>query len=179
MMGELGLGLLSFSVGTPPEELRRRLGVYREGIANCTKPIPAQVNDRAAVFTMVNCAPTREESYAVSRESFEWYLQQSAAMVASVPKWIAEMKGELGTYEYLAPVVEMEEMIKEVTLENLLDMEAVVAGDPDDVVRLCRAYEATGADLLLCLVNPFKISHESVVQTIELMGTLVIPEFRK
>ena len=79
-------------------------------------------------------------------------------MVASVPKWIAEMKGELGTYEYLAPVVEMEEVIKEVTLENLLDMEAVIAGDPDDVIELCKAYESTGADLLLCLVNPYKIS---------------------
>ncbi len=179
MMGELGLGLLSFSVGTPPEELARRLGVYREGIANCTDPIPAKINDRAAVFTMVNCAPTREESYAVSRESFEWYLQQSAAMVASVPKWIAEMKGELGTYEYLQPVIEMEEVIKEVTLENLLDMKAVVAGDPDDVIELCKAYESTGADLLLCLVNPYNVSHESVVQTIELMGKHVIPEFRR
>src|SRR5437667_1726000 len=31
MMGELGLGLLSFSVGTPPAELARRVGIYREG----------------------------------------------------------------------------------------------------------------------------------------------------
>ncbi len=98
-------------------------------------------------------------------------------MVASVPKWIAEMKGELGTYEYLAPVVEMEASIREVTFDMLLEMEAVVAGDADDVIRLCRAYESTGADLLLCLVNPYKIPHESVVQTIELMGKHVIPEF--
>ena len=33
-------------------------------------------------------------------------------------------------------------------------------------------------DLLLCLVNPYKVSHESVMQTIELMGTEVIPPLR-
>jgi hypothetical protein len=43
---------------------------------------------------------------------------------------------------------------------------------------MCRAYEAAGVDLLLCLVNPYKIPHETVMRTIELMGTKVIPEFR-
>jgi len=38
--------------------------------------------------------------------------------------------------------------------------------------------EAAGVDLLLCLVNPFKIPHERVMQTIELMGKHVIPRFR-
>jgi hypothetical protein len=30
----------------------------------------------------------------------------------------------------------------------------------------------------LCLVNPYRVSHESVMQTIELMGSEVIPKFR-
>ena len=84
MMGELGLGLLSFSVGTPPEQLRERINLYRAGIARCRKPLGAFINNRAAAFTMVNCAPTREESYAASRESFQWYAKRSAELVASV-----------------------------------------------------------------------------------------------
>jgi len=67
MMGELGLGLLSFSVGTPPEQLKERVDVYRAGIAACKQPLGRFVNDRAACFTMVNCAPTRAESYALSK----------------------------------------------------------------------------------------------------------------
>ena len=51
-------------------------------------------------------------------------------------------------------------------------------GTPDDCIETCRRYEAAGVDLLLCLVNPYKIPHEPVMQTIELMGTQVIPEFR-
>ena len=56
-------------------------------------------------------------------------------------------------------------------------MHACVRGDPDEVIAHCKAYEATGADLLLCLVNPYNIPHEKVMQTIELMGKHVIPHF--
>ena len=56
-------------------------------------------------------------------------------------------------------------------------MNAVIAGDPDEVIERCKKYEATGADLLLCLVNPYNIPHEKVMQTIELMGRHVLPHF--
>ena len=44
-------------------------------------------------------------------------------------------------------------------------------------LEMAKRYEAVGVDLLLCLVNPYKISHEQVMQTIELMGEHVIPQF--
>jgi alkanesulfonate monooxygenase SsuD/methylene tetrahydromethanopterin reductase-like flavin-dependent oxidoreductase (luciferase family) len=180
MMGELGLGLLSFSVGTPPEQLKQRIDLYRQGIAACTKPLGAFVNDRAACFTMVNCAPTKDESYAVSRESFAWYAKNAAELAASVLVWLEEMKAKSdGTYAYLDEARQaVEQRLHELaSLEALLGMNAVIAGDPDEVITRCKAYEATGADLLLCLVNPYKISHEKVMQTIDLMGKYVIPEF--
>jgi hypothetical protein len=43
---------------------------------------------------------------------------------------------------------------------------------------MCQRYVEAGVDLLLCLVNPYKIPHDKVMQTIELMGTEVIPKFR-
>ena len=51
-------------------------------------------------------------------------------------------------------------------------------GTPDQCIETCQRYEAAGVDQLLCLVNPYKIPHESVMQTIQLMGEHVIPEFR-
>jgi alkanesulfonate monooxygenase SsuD/methylene tetrahydromethanopterin reductase-like flavin-dependent oxidoreductase (luciferase family) len=180
MMGELGLGLLSFSVGTPPEQLKERVDIYRQGIANCKQPLGAFVNDRAACFTMVNCAPSQQESYDVSRESFEWYLKNSAELVATVPQWLDEMKQkEHGTYAYLdeASKVVQEKLHELASLEALLGMNAVIAGDPDEVIERVKHYEATGADLLLCLINPYKIPHDKAMQTIELMGKYVIPEF--
>lgn len=179
MMGELGLGLLSFSVGTPPEELKQRVDIYRAASARCTKPIGAFKNDQAACFTLVNCAPTKEESYSISKESFEWYPKRSAELVASLPMWLREMESGLGSYEYLEAA---EEIVKQgahqlLTFDYLREANACIVGDPDEVVERCRAYEATGCDLLLCLVNPYKIPHEKVMQTIELMGRHVIPEF--
>ena len=50
-------------------------------------------------------------------------------------------------------------------------------GTPEECLEACRQYEEAGVDLLLCLVNPYKVSHEAVMQTIELMGTEVIPAF--
>ena len=182
MMGELGLGLLSFSVGTPPEELKQRIDLYRAGIAACRQPLGAFVNDRAACFTLVNVAPTQAESYALARDSFPWYAQRSAELVSSVPLWLEEMKAEGdGTYDYLKAAQDaVRERLHELaTLDALLGMNAVLAGDPDEVVERCRAYVATGADLLLCLVNPYRIPHEKVMQTIELMGRHVIPEFSR
>jgi alkanesulfonate monooxygenase SsuD/methylene tetrahydromethanopterin reductase-like flavin-dependent oxidoreductase (luciferase family) len=65
-----------------------------------------------------------------------------------------------------------------ISLEYLTDSNACVLGTPDECIEACRQYEEAGVDLLLCLVNPYNISHESVMQTIELMGTEVIPKFR-
>ncbi len=180
VMGELGLGLLSFSVGTPPEQLKERIDLYREGIGNCRQPIGAVVHDRAACFTMVNCAATRERSIEASRESFEWYARHSAELVASIPLWLEERKADAdGTYAYLEEARQaVEQRLHELaSLEVLLDMNAVIAGDPDEVIERCRAYEATGADLLLCLINPYKVTHEAAMETIELLGRHVIPAF--
>jgi alkanesulfonate monooxygenase SsuD/methylene tetrahydromethanopterin reductase-like flavin-dependent oxidoreductase (luciferase family) len=179
MMGKLGLGLLSFSVGTPPEELARRIGIYREGLAECTEPLASEINPRSACFTMVNCAPTREESHEISRESFEWYPRQSATLVASVPKWLDEMQHDRGTYDYLAGAMEAEKVLDQVSFDVLNSIGACLAGDPDDVIEAAKKYEATGADLLLCLVNPYKIPPDKVMQTVELIGKHVIPEFTK
>ena len=69
-------------------------------------------------------------------------------------------------------------MLDLLTLDYLTESGACVLGTPDDCVEMVRRYEAAGVDLLLCLVNPYDIAHETVMQTIELMGTEVIPQFR-
>ena len=179
MMGKLGLGLCSFSVGTSPEDVKRRIDIYRKAISECTDPVGKTVNEQAAAFTMVNCAPTAAESYATSEESFVWYVKRSSELITSVAAWLEEMKQELGTYDYLG---EIEKMVREgmhemLNFEYLTNENAVIVGDPKEVVERCRAYEDAGVDLLLCLLNPYKVPHDKVMQTIELMGKHVIPKF--
>jgi alkanesulfonate monooxygenase SsuD/methylene tetrahydromethanopterin reductase-like flavin-dependent oxidoreductase (luciferase family) len=180
VVGELGLGLLSFTVGLPPEQLGENIATYRKAIAGCAKPLGKFLNDQACGLTMVNCAPTKEESYAVARESFEWYPSHSSKLIASLAEWQEEKKAELGTYDYTGQLLarRREGMLEQVPFSYLKDSGAVLVGDPDEVAKTCKRYEAAGCDTLICLTNPLKIPHDKVMQTIELMGKYVIPEFK-
>jgi hypothetical protein len=44
--------------------------------------------------------------------------------------------------------------------------------------EIARRYEVAGCDLLLCLVNPYKIPHDKVMRSIRLMGEHVLPAVR-
>ena len=179
-VGELGLGLCSFAVGVPPEEVKAKIDIYREAVGRCKQPIGAMVHDEAATFTMAVCAPTREEAWTTARESFEWYPKAGARLIASVADYAADLHQELGNYGYAADLKATDDggLLELLTLEYLAESGACVLGTPDDCVEMCRRYEEAGVDLLLCLVNPYKIGHEQVMQTIELLGTEVIPQFR-
>ncbi len=178
-VGDLGLGLCSFAVGLPPSEVKRKIDVYRAAVDKCTKPIGAFVNNQAATFTMAICGPDRAKAIDEARESFEWYPKTGARQIATLTDWMAERKQELGSYSYAADMKKTDDegTLDLLSLEYLIDANACVLGTPDECVEACRQYEAAGVDLLLCLVNPYKMSHESVMQTIELMGTEVIPAF--
>ena len=87
---------------------------------------------------------------------------------------------ELGNYGYAGDLKKVDDdgLLDYLNLEYLVESGASVCGTPEQAVEACKKYEEAGVDLLLCLVNPLKISHESCLQTIELMGTEVIPKFR-
>jgi len=109
-IGQRGIGLCSFTVGLPPEQLADNIAMYRKGLAACTQPAGKFVNDTAATFTMVLCAPTNEEATEVARESFEWYPKYGGGLIASVAEWQEErgVTGDaLGTYKYTGDAMKL------------------------------------------------------------------------
>ncbi len=179
-VGELGLGLCSFAVGVSPAEVKAKVDIYRDAVRACTKPIGAYVHDAAATFTMALCSEDRAEALETARESFEWYPKTGARQIATLTGYVADLKQGLGNYSYAADMKSHDDdgSLDLLSLEYLIDANACVLGTPDECVEMCRQYQESGIDLLLCLVNPYKIPHESVMKTIELMGTEVIPKFR-
>jgi alkanesulfonate monooxygenase SsuD/methylene tetrahydromethanopterin reductase-like flavin-dependent oxidoreductase (luciferase family) len=129
---------------------------------------------------MAICAPDRDEAIAEARESFEWYPKTGARQIATLTDWMAERQQDLGTYSYAADLKKTEDagLLDMISLEYLVEANACVLGTPEECLSMCRLYEEAGIDLLLCLVNPYNVPHEAVMQTIELMGTEVIPKFR-
>jgi alkanesulfonate monooxygenase SsuD/methylene tetrahydromethanopterin reductase-like flavin-dependent oxidoreductase (luciferase family) len=179
-IGELGLGLCSFAVGVPPEEVKAKIDIYRSAVQQCTNPIGAYVHDEAATFTMTLCAPTREEAWANARQSFEWYPKAGARLIASLTSWMEERNQDLGSYAYARDLAAIDDSggLDLLTLEYLAESGACVLGAPEDCLAACRRYAEAGVDLLLCLVNPYSVPHDAVLQTIELMGREVIPQLR-
>jgi alkanesulfonate monooxygenase SsuD/methylene tetrahydromethanopterin reductase-like flavin-dependent oxidoreductase (luciferase family) len=174
MMGRLGIGLCSFSVGLPPEELKPKVDEYRQGLSECQKPVGAFVNNRAATFTMVHCADSNDRAFAEAAESMEWYPKVGARSIASVADWMAGK--DLGTYSYAADIAQIRDSggLDAITFDYIRDSGAAMVGDPERCIEIGQRYKASGCDLLFCLVNPYKIGHKEVMRSIELLGEHVI-----
>ena len=97
--------------------------------------------------------------------------------IASLVDWQAGK--DLGTYSYAEHMAQLDKdgSLDHLDFEYLRESGAAVVGDPDRCVELAERYQASGCDLLLCLVNPYKIEHEAVMKSIELMGKHVLPAF--
>jgi len=172
LVGRKGLGLLSFSVAMPPEALTKRFARYRDGLAQA-QPVGKFINNRIGTFVQVHCADTTERARAEAHTAFEWYIQTSLKAVATMGDW--RDGTNLGSYEYARKLLNGMS-VDDLTFEYLIDNETVMCGDPDHCLEMARRYEAVGVDLLLCLVQSYDMSHESVMRSIELLGTEVMPK---
>lgn len=61
LAGKMGLGLLTLVVMLDPDEVARRIQLYRDALKNA-QPVGSYVNNRAAVFYMVHCAETDKKA---------------------------------------------------------------------------------------------------------------------
>ena len=178
-IGSRGIGLCSFTVGQPPEELAPRIENYRRGLAECSSPVGKIKTETAATFTMVHCADTNERAREEAAESFVWYPKTAGRHIGRLAEWMEERRNPLGNYAYAADMLESSRsgIMDQLSMDYMWDSGAAVVGDPDRCIELARRYEQAGCELLLCLFNPYKIEHKAVMRSIELMGKHVLPEF--
>jgi alkanesulfonate monooxygenase SsuD/methylene tetrahydromethanopterin reductase-like flavin-dependent oxidoreductase (luciferase family) len=173
--GRKGMGLLSFTIGVPPEELAGRIALYRKGQAEA-KPVGRFVNTTAATFTMVHCAATNDEARQNAAESVVWYLRKSVQLIGELATWQEEKRREFGTYQYSKTLRDLD--TSHLDFNTLDAMGAVIVGDPDTCIERVRRYREAGCEQLLCLMNPYKIPPDKVMRSIELFGQHVIPAFK-
>ena len=185
-VGELGLNLLSFTVGVPVEVIADRVKGYREGLSRA-KPATKLMGNQVGIWTLGHCAPTNEEAAEEAGSSFEWYLESNGKFITDLAEWLAEKSEHSGTYQYIrdrADAIKSSAKPEDVvvgaglTYDGLIDMAAVVSGDPERCIELAKRYADAGADMLLLLPQPHHIPHEKVMQSIELFGTKVAPELK-
>lgn len=181
-VGKMGVGLLSFAVGVPPEDLIPRVEAYRKGLAECVEPIGKFRNERVATFTMTHCADSNDKAFAQAEKSMVWYPKRGAEQIAEVADYIERLHGDdMGNYGYSKDMRQTKKSggLDAITMDYIVDNAAAMVGDPDRCVEIARRYKAAGCDELFCLVNPYDMQHEDVMRSIELIGRHVIPELQR
>jgi alkanesulfonate monooxygenase SsuD/methylene tetrahydromethanopterin reductase-like flavin-dependent oxidoreductase (luciferase family) len=174
-MGRRGIGVCSFTVGVPPEDLVERVDAYRRGQADCETPVGKVRNERVATFTMAHVADTNERAFDEAAESMTWYPTKGVHMFRDCAQWMEGLReGDLGTYSYMELAKELGDEV--VSFDYIKESGAALVGDPDRCIEIAKRYEKAGCDLLLCLFNPYKMRHEAVMRSIELVGKHLIPE---
>jgi alkanesulfonate monooxygenase SsuD/methylene tetrahydromethanopterin reductase-like flavin-dependent oxidoreductase (luciferase family) len=171
--GRKGLGLLSFTLLVDPEELKRRIGLYRAGLAE-VRPAGKFVNDRAATFTIVHCAETNEEARRTAERAAVWYVKKAFEIVASVGIW--QSGSELGAYDYLKQMMNVDP--DTITFDFLDQNDMIIVGDPDKCIRKVKRYQEAGCDQLLCFMQVYDIPHQKIMDSIRLWGRHVMPYFQ-
>ena len=175
--GSKGLGALSFGF-IAPGVLEASLSVYRDAIADA-KPVGEFINNQFAATSFASVAPTDEEALKYGRPAADFF--QESIGILFVP-W-AKKTNVPSSYQYyqtLAPLVEERMKLDDGdAFQEQWDAGTLCIGTPERVRNAVQKYADAGCDQLILMVQIGRIPHESVMQTIKLMGEEVIPPFKR
>ena len=179
--GEKGLGVLSFTLLVQPEEVGRRVQMYRNALKDA-KPPGAFINNKAGAFSLVHCADTDKQAQEEADRAFMSYV--GTTLQATTPVLEARKSGrtleditsdrtrEIKEYEGVDP--------RKVNLQFLIDNGMCVVGSPDTCIKqIERIQKAANLDLFLCMMQFWSIPHEKTMHAIDLFGKYVLPHFKK
>lgn len=162
MAARHGLGVLGFSVRSI-DEVAPAVAAYKSGIT-AAEPIGAYVNDNVMVSTLAFVADDAGDAVRSLTAARPMYLQShlfryhdTFPRPPGVPPW--------------------PELIPDITEDmarHAVGLPGSVIGDPDDALRACREWEATGVDQLVIGVGTGTMSE--TLETIRLLGLHVIPK---
>lgn len=168
--GELGLGALCFTFGTP-EQIAPLVKAYKDGIKRCTRPIGGFINDNIAVTTNMFCLPDGDEArslYCGART--EYFSQLFFSWLDSIPR---------------PPQFPKEGPVPPLPAPTVQELKAGLAGggrqigSPEEIIPVIRMYEAIGVDQLIYSPLTMTIDQKHVLRSIETFGKHVLPAFDK
>ena len=206
MAGEMGVGALGTTLLSPVAFLGQMLREHDRGLADCKQPAGKTMNREKGVFTFVHVAESRDEAIRNGAAwSALWYVN-AAPVVFKVPRrvWYDMIKAglhpnsprdtaatQLDPHEIdiqpddpqvvkvLKRMAQGEEIGFEEAHEALEPLDSVVIGDPDHCIGKLKAYEAIGADRIMCLMQYGSIPHEAVLRSFALAGEHVAPAYAR
>jgi alkanesulfonate monooxygenase SsuD/methylene tetrahydromethanopterin reductase-like flavin-dependent oxidoreductase (luciferase family) len=165
--GELGLGSLCFTLGTPAD-IAENIRNYKAAVARCTKPIGAFVNDNIAVTTNMFCLEDGDEArHLFSRARTERYQELFFQWLDSIPRPANLPKD--GALKLPAPTPKQ--------LKDRLKLGGVQVGSPEEIAPVIEMYRALGVDQLIYSPLTMAMEQKHVLRSIETFAKHVLPKF--
>jgi alkanesulfonate monooxygenase SsuD/methylene tetrahydromethanopterin reductase-like flavin-dependent oxidoreductase (luciferase family) len=172
--GELGLGLLSFSLLQPVEKMAEHINAYRaaQAIATPDDMLTRVQNNRVGVYTLVHAYDDPDDAAAYGLwESVNWWYRHLAEFtlqweLAQLPD---EEKDKI--FPLLRPVAE-----GKVPVEQYQEQDMIILGTGEECLRKILRYAEVGVDELLCYVQFGDLPHDKVMRNLEILAKDVMPE---
>lgn len=169
--GSNGLGMLSFSIMQPLEQMARQVVAYRKA-AETAKPLTDVTTNKVAAYTLVHCADSLAQAEANGIwDSVAWWYQNLAQFTLDWELVHLSEAEKASTFPLMKPLLE-----GNIPIQHFHDADMLVVGDPERCLAKMKHYADLGVDQLICYVQFGHHSHESVLKTIELLGKEVRPE---
>ncbi len=174
LAGHLGIGALIISfIG--PEDTTARVDAYWEQLQHNLEPLGQTVTPAVGCFVMALLARTDEEARARERDGnayFNYAIRESGAVARNPDRHLRrefQRLQDAGT----PPVTPGDRPF------NFANAPSTLLGSPDTVRSRVRAYEGTNVDIFSLAVQVGDRRHEDIMESLELFGTRVIPEFKE
>jgi len=172
--GENALGLLSFSIMQPLEQMAKQIEAYR-GAQKRANPLTDVSTNKVAAYTLVHCADSMAQAEANGIwKSVAWWYQHLAEFTLEWELVHLSDEEQEQIFPLMKPLME-----GNVPIDHFHDADMIVVGDPERCFEKMCHYADLGVDQLICYVQFGYHSHESVMRTIELIGKEVLPEIER
>lgn len=165
--GSMGIGAIAFNF-EPAPELKGRIEAYKEAAESPTEIVGQYQNNNVMMTNAVLCLEDRDRAREIALTDGRGYLislvqlyHDTMPYFAHLPRW-PERPTKIPDEE---------------TLDMLIDMGAMLCGNPEEVTEQLAKYQDVGCDQVVFGVPPEGITHDEILECIELFGDKVIPEY--
>ncbi len=185
-----GIGALSFSF-INPEEAAHWVSEYHETLEAEGVPIGDAVNPNVAAVTTFMCAPTEEEAIARGAEgsnffgySLAHYYVFGRHQPGRTDVWaeFCAQRDEQGfSPDAVRAAAANQDRLGAKVVEGNGGSSGLrgAVGTPDQIREYLRRYEEVGVDQVIFVSQAGKNRHEDIMESLELFGKEVLPEFKE
>ena len=205
LAAQKGIGVLS-SASYAVDILANHVKVYRDAIKDA-EPVGAFVNDFWGNNVHAFCGKDDQEAKELAAESMKTFFGPDKPYIqgrigayeelleawGGVPE---DLKADFGRWLRQSDESHKEQAseagisldsgpgaaraaIAQLDANTLADRGVIIAGNPESCIKNIKMYEDIGVDQVMMIMQTETISHERVMESLELFGAEVIPAFKK